>query len=689
MLRKYDAETRRKTQLVISVLEDISQLIGEFKTRPVKLSTGSTVVPGLGMLTDEIDLKRRVQDIRKGLFTIIVLGKFNHGKSTLINALLGKETVRARAIPTTAAITVISCGKNTDVAIYENRCPEPHYIPWDKFLKEYTLTSEDVDSKEEDRFAHIDYAQIETQHPLVTRGIKLVDSPGLGEDDPRTATTLRFLKQAQAVIFILDANHLLSLYERDFISRYLGQGLLEHVLFVINRINEVEDSEVSSLNDRLKNILSPHFSDNLGRFNETYYRKRVFFVDALTALQARTTNSIDNATLECSGILALEKQINNILESEDRFRAVIMSTVQVLSGILMEAHNQITRRKIAIQQPISELRTRKKEANIHLRNLEEQSREIREMLSSAGERLYLKASKNYRDYVLKMEDKWSGDAAKYLPLDDIELTDLLIGVFNDDAKSRVVSVIQKEVTDYVEKKLKKWSKTLWKFMEKDIQKIENDTFKRISIFQKQLNLTQDNFAAGHNIIKDRVNRLNSNLLTDSYYAREITGDTSEMGDMMGILLGELLLGVGIWIIAALINPVLLVAALIAALEGVSFVNPLRTVENFKKKIRNKIGEDIHTKLKANTKIEELIHERLGSHFNQFSESVGNLLDSHIKDAAHQMESVINELEKEDFSVANEMARLEKISEQLQELFKTLCVPGLGREYCLNELEKIK
>lgn len=681
-------QTKRKTQLVVDVLEDIALLIGEFKTKSVKLSTGITVVPGLGMLTDEIALRRRVQDIRQGLFTIVVLGKFNNGKSTLINALLGKKAVQVRAIPTTAVVTVISHGKNPDIAIYEHRRSKPYYISWDKFHNEYCLTNEDVDSKVRDRFAHVDYTQIETQQPFVSRSIKLVDSPGLGEDDPRTTTTLRFLKQAQAVLLLLDANHLLDLDERRFIHEYLGQNRLEHVFFVINRINEVETGELKSLDKRLKSILAQHFKDSQGNFDEVYYSKRVFWVDALTALRARTGNKIDKNALERSGLLALEKEINHVLRSQERFRALIMSSVQTLSGILVEAHEQLMRRRIAIEQPLKELKIRQKEAEIRLQKLEKQRNQISEMLSNSSEKLYLKASKNYQNYVSKMEEKWASDPEKYLPLNDIELSDLLIGAFNEDAKKRVTSVVQQEVTTYVQDKLKQWSEKLWESLEKDVQKVERDTLERMVAFQKQLNLAQNKFAAGHDMIKREVNRLNSNLSSGAFYISKTTGNLSDLGNMLEEMLGGLLLVLGVWIFA-MFNPLLLVSAVIAALVGAPFTNPLQVTENFKKKIRDQIGADIHVRLKADTKIEELLQERLGSHFNKFAERVGDLLDSHINDARHQMQSVIDELENKDFSVASEMARLDKISEQLEELFNTLGVVVLGRHYHLEELKKIK
>ena len=134
-------------------------------------------MPGLGFNSDATALAKRAHDIRQGIFNIIVLGEFKHGKSTLLNAILGGKTLPAKAAPCTAIITILVYGDSEDVAIYETGKQEPRILTWDEFQAEFQLTKEDQETLDKqgyvDRFKNIEYAQIERLHSLCANGVKL------------------------------------------------------------------------------------------------------------------------------------------------------------------------------------------------------------------------------------------------------------------------------------------------------------------------------------------------------------------------------------------------------------------------------------------------------------------------------------------------------------------------------------
>src|SRR5437588_11983051 len=98
---------RQTTETVSQALRDIAVLIGTPRTDPGTLETGDVVVPGLGFDEDSSALATRARDLSHGLFTIIVLGEFKNGKSTLLNGMLGSKVLPAKAAPATAIITVL------------------------------------------------------------------------------------------------------------------------------------------------------------------------------------------------------------------------------------------------------------------------------------------------------------------------------------------------------------------------------------------------------------------------------------------------------------------------------------------------------------------------------------------------------------------------------------------------------
>ena len=235
---------RRLGDAVASIVGKVSVLIGQRQEEPVALEGGMAVAPGLGMREEADILAARARDLSQGLFTIIVVGEFKNGKSTLLNGMLGSKTLPAKAAPATAVITVLVYGDREDVAIFETGQLEPRRVSWEEFVHEFQLNPQDQETIQEhgrlDRFSRVEYAEIQRTHALCAHGVKLVDSPGLGEHISRTRVATKFLQRSQAVILMLNATRILTRQERDFIDTLLGESRLSHVFFVVNRINQVD-----------------------------------------------------------------------------------------------------------------------------------------------------------------------------------------------------------------------------------------------------------------------------------------------------------------------------------------------------------------------------------------------------------------------------------------------------------------
>ena len=169
----YEAAKRAGDSLARSV-QDIATLVGRPREEPVALASGATLVPGLGMVEDAAALEARARDLEQGLFTLIVLGEFKNGKSTLLNAMLGSKTLPAKAAPATAIITVLVNGTRKTVAVWEGKT-EPRRVSWEDFIQEFQLNPSDQETIQEqgtlDRFANIEYAEMETTHALCAQGV--------------------------------------------------------------------------------------------------------------------------------------------------------------------------------------------------------------------------------------------------------------------------------------------------------------------------------------------------------------------------------------------------------------------------------------------------------------------------------------------------------------------------------------
>ena len=54
----------------------------------------------------------------KDSFTVVIMGNFSSGKTTMINALIGERLLPMSATPTTAVMTELHYGENKKIVLY-------------------------------------------------------------------------------------------------------------------------------------------------------------------------------------------------------------------------------------------------------------------------------------------------------------------------------------------------------------------------------------------------------------------------------------------------------------------------------------------------------------------------------------------------------------------------------------------
>src|SRR5690606_14656960 len=132
-------------------------------------------------------LRGRAEDLRGGLFTLLVTGPFNAGKSTLVNALVGEDAMMTGPNPTTALTSRLSQGDELSIKVHPRHEP-PYTISQEEYINRFTI--EALERTDKAYYEDIDYISITYPFPLLAEGVGIVDTPGLGEQRARTAIVL-------------------------------------------------------------------------------------------------------------------------------------------------------------------------------------------------------------------------------------------------------------------------------------------------------------------------------------------------------------------------------------------------------------------------------------------------------------------------------------------------------------------
>lgn len=202
-----------------------------------------------------------------GLFLLVVVGEFNAGKSSLINALIGADVMREGVTPTTDRVTLVQHG---------------------------------AEARVEERSADLAHAT----HPAPRLlDLVLVDTPGTNAVVAKhQELTERFVPRADLVLFVTSADRPYTQSERAFLELIAGWG--KPLAVIVNKADLLASAEEL---DEVAAYVRRNARDTLG------VTPPVFALSARAARAARRDG--DQAALEASGVPALERHLSDTLDT--------------------------------------------------------------------------------------------------------------------------------------------------------------------------------------------------------------------------------------------------------------------------------------------------------------------------------------------------------------------------------------
>ncbi|BAY25876.1 dynamin family protein [Calothrix sp. NIES-2100] len=232
-------------------------------------------------------------------FQIAVFGPFNHGKSTLLNAILGNRTLPIDLIPTTGAAITVKYGTDLRTRILLRDGTEI-YRSGTEILQQYAILDGNRQMRQD-----VTSVEVFCPHPFLERGIELLDLPGTNDREEQDNLVRDRLLSTDLVVQLLDARKLMTLGERENLRDWLLDRGIKTVIFVANFINLLEPEEQQQVQNRLL-FVAESFRAELPPGFSNLYR-----VDALPALRARLKGDVAAAT--SSGLATFEAALQNIV----------------------------------------------------------------------------------------------------------------------------------------------------------------------------------------------------------------------------------------------------------------------------------------------------------------------------------------------------------------------------------------
>ncbi len=277
---------------IVDLLADVSNTLSEI---------GDTST------TDRKHLQDVLNDLREMFYLVVIIGEFNAGKSTFVNALLGADVLPMGITPTTEVIELIRYSETPDL--------KPK-IQEDGSLRVWS-------------------------HPSTgAPGVAIVDTPGTGsvfQQHERIAKD--FLHRSDLVIFVLSAKRAFAETERLYMEMAKNYG--KKVILVVNQVDLLDAEEQKTV----RRFIEQQVKENLG------IQPLIFMVSAKQALQSRLEGGEEQG-----GVDAVRAHLRSLLASTPPTKQKLLAQLETGRKTIIQYHDTAKQRADLVRADTAKVR---------------------------------------------------------------------------------------------------------------------------------------------------------------------------------------------------------------------------------------------------------------------------------------------------------------------------------------------
>ncbi len=315
-------------------------------------------------------------------FSIGITGVMNAGKSTMLNALMGKEILGSAVVPETANLTIVKHNVTENAKVFYWNEKE-----WNKIIK----SSEQLDSMKDfvnetnsifgdklqsyikpvSRFDEIGidelssytsaeasekkcnlvkYVELGSNLDFLSDGIEIVDTPGL--DDPviqREEITKEYIGACDMMLHLMNVSQSATLKDIEFIIDALLYQNISKILIVITRADTVSKEQLDEVINYTKSSIKRQLESQNKDSKLDYILDTIKFIPisgkmALLHRTGREQEALDAGfTLEDTGILEIEAYLNETLfgSNSQKGELVVQSSKKQLQRVVEKETNSL------------------------------------------------------------------------------------------------------------------------------------------------------------------------------------------------------------------------------------------------------------------------------------------------------------------------------------------------------------
>lgn len=367
-----------------------------------------------GDKTKEEVFEKLKENLENGEFSIVVVGEFSAGKSTLLNALMGQRILPSFTNETTATVNFL---RHKDRAINGEVGRVYYRDGEEEELRDLSLATinEYVSTKGDEVANKVEHLDLYLDSQFLEDGVTLVDSPGLNgvADGHREITEQQILK-SNASIFLFNSDHPGS--KTDFEFLYDLQKKVKTIIFVLNKIDNIKEEEGETVESVIESLKSNYRK----QFPDIKTVPEIWPVAAFKALEARTVPEKAGQE-EISRLKPFEERLLKFLTCGEKAHQQLISPVERVISVLNETKSNYEEdlKLLAEKQDTEELENKISEVQEIVGNLSNKIKKSKNNVSNAVSNSSKEIIEELEAQISKLQDRKLEEIDQFEDLDEL------------------------------------------------------------------------------------------------------------------------------------------------------------------------------------------------------------------------------------------------------------------------------
>lgn len=450
------------------------------------------------------DLNKESNKLKNEKFRFLIIGDFNRGKSTILNALFGKSMLPIGATRTTAIPTFVKYDQQEKILVYKNKKKnaslqnvdyEVEKLNHEEFINKYTINSKDIRNKikllgkswAQEYFKDIVHAEFYSPIEALSEGVEFIDTAGLNDSEERDRQTFSYIEYCNAILFVLSAQDQLTKKEQDYLEEFIGykqkiedsevtqdikheQKLIKDkarpIFYLINKWELIDDEDKEDIHYNFVDLFSQQLNISEEEV-EKMWRDTIFDVYGKRALE----NLKQGKSIDGTGLKDFQQRLDHFLINE-RLLAELLQAVKAAEYINIEILSKVEDRLLVLEDSVEKLEEKIVKTKPCIDLMQRIAKGLQNDINKDRRNCVNEVEKEYKDFFSELINKFETDFD--MPL---------IKGLRNNQREQYKDKLERKLTEYQAYKLTQWHNISQKILSETINGLQSSFDQEIAEYQ--------------------------------------------------------------------------------------------------------------------------------------------------------------------------------------------------------------